>query len=146
MGRRVFCFKRCTKWCSQWKKLTSIIETRKLKKQSIYVGFIDFKKAYDSIDRNIMFKKLTDLGIPGYIFKSILSLYNNVSLNIFISFYKHTYTTCNIVQYNRIGTKAMVLVWFLSSNFEINYTNNDGYKLCNECLNLTFYYIPSYEI
>ena len=27
---------------------------------------------------NIMFKKLTDLGISGYIFKSILSLYNNV--------------------------------------------------------------------
>ena len=39
--------------------LSSIIETRKLKKQSTYVGFIDFKKAYDSIDRNIMFKKLT---------------------------------------------------------------------------------------
>ena len=38
-----------------------------------------------------------------------------ISLNIFISFYQHTCTTWNIVQYNRIGTKAMVLVWFLSS-------------------------------
>ena len=65
--------------------------------------------------------------------------YSLYSLNIFISFYKHTYTTCNIVQYNRFGTKAMVLVWFLSSNFEINYTNNNGYKLCNECLDLTLY-------
>ena len=58
--------------------LTSIIETRKLKKQSTYVGFIDFRKAYDSIDRNLMFRKLRDLGISGFICKSILSLYDNV--------------------------------------------------------------------
>ena len=51
--------------------LTSITETRKLKKQSTYIGFIDFRKAYDSIDRNIMFKKVADLGISG----NILSLF-----------------------------------------------------------------------
>ena len=50
----------------------------------------------------------------------------NLILNIFISFYKHTCTTWNIIQYNRIRTKAIMLMWFLSSNFEINYINNDG--------------------
>ena len=70
--------------------LTSIIETRKLKKQSTHVGFIDFKKAYASIDRNIMFKKLTDLGISGYIFKSILSLYNNVECCVNVNVFTQT--------------------------------------------------------
>lgn len=35
--------------------LTSIIETRKLKRQSTFAAFIDFKKAYDGINRNILF-------------------------------------------------------------------------------------------
>ena len=33
--------------------LTSIIETRKLKKLSTFAAFIDFRKAYDKINRSI---------------------------------------------------------------------------------------------
>ena len=58
--------------------MRNIIETRKLKKQITCIGFIDFRKAYDSMDRNIMLKKVANLGISGNIFKSILALYNNV--------------------------------------------------------------------
>ena len=38
-----------------------------------------------------------------------------LSLNIFISYYIHTCTTWNIrvIQYNMIGTNAMMLIWFL---------------------------------
>jgi hypothetical protein len=35
--------------------ITSIIETRKKCKLSTYVAFIDFKKAYDSINRALLF-------------------------------------------------------------------------------------------
>lgn len=62
----------------QISSLTSIIETRKLKKLSTFVAFIDFKKAYDSIDRDILFRKLSDLGIAGYMYKAIISLYDEV--------------------------------------------------------------------
>ncbi|CAG2233157.1 unnamed protein product [Mytilus edulis] len=41
--------------------LATIIETRKLRKQSTYVAFIDFKKAYDWINRNLLFCKLKTL-------------------------------------------------------------------------------------
>ena len=34
--------------------LTNIVETRKKRKLSTYCAFIDFKKAYDTIDRNIL--------------------------------------------------------------------------------------------
>ncbi|CAC5379161.1 unnamed protein product [Mytilus coruscus] len=58
--------------------LTSIIECRKLKRMSTYAAFIDFKKAYDSINRQLLFIKLNDLGINGTMFNALRSLYNDV--------------------------------------------------------------------
>ena len=48
--------------------LTSIIETRKLHNKDTFAAFIDFKKAYDSIDRGILFTKLSNLGISGLMY------------------------------------------------------------------------------
>ena len=48
--------------------ITSIIETRKLKRQSTFVAFIDFTKAYDSINRKLLFSKLENLGLTGHIY------------------------------------------------------------------------------
>ena len=58
--------------------LTSIVETRKLKRQSTVTAFIDFTKAYDSINRDLLFRKLSDMGLTGRMHKAITSLYNNV--------------------------------------------------------------------
>ena len=58
--------------------LTSIIETRKLYKKNTFVAFIDFTKAYDSINRGILFTKLSDLGISGLMYKALLAIYANV--------------------------------------------------------------------
>lgn len=58
--------------------LTSLIDTRKLKRQSTFVAFIDFSKAYDSVNRHILFTKLLELGITGRIHRFIVSLYDNV--------------------------------------------------------------------
>ena len=38
--------------------LTSIIDTRKKVKKSTFCAFVDFKKAYDTIDRNLLWKRL----------------------------------------------------------------------------------------
>ena len=58
--------------------LTTIVETRKLKRMSTYVAFIDFRKAYDGINRTLLFQRLTDIGIRGHMFDALLSLYKNV--------------------------------------------------------------------
>ena len=57
---------------------TSIIETIKLKKKSTFAVFVDFKKAYDSINRSKLFTELKDLGIAGKMFYSLQSLYDDV--------------------------------------------------------------------
>ncbi|CAG2196515.1 unnamed protein product [Mytilus edulis] len=58
--------------------ITSIIESRKLRKQSTYAAFIDFKKAYDTINRALLFSKLELLGVSSKMIKALRSLYNNV--------------------------------------------------------------------
>jgi len=59
--------------------LTSIIETRKKLNMSTYCAFIDFKKAYDSIDRFKLWRCLSDTGVSGKLFTSVRSLYTSVS-------------------------------------------------------------------
>ena len=62
----------------QISSLTSIIETRKLHNKDTFAAFIDFKKAYDSIDRGILFTKHSNLGISGLMYNALLSIYDNV--------------------------------------------------------------------
>ena len=49
--------------------LTSLIETRKK----------DFKKAYDSINREQLWQRLSEIGVSGKLFKTINSLYSSVT-------------------------------------------------------------------
>ncbi len=58
--------------------LTSIIETRKLMRKPTYVCFIDFKKAYDRIDRSTLWKRLADNGVNGKMLLALKSLYTDV--------------------------------------------------------------------
>lgn len=58
--------------------LTTLLETRKSRKLSTYCAFIDFKKAYDSVDRDILWAKISALGISGNMALALKSLYNNV--------------------------------------------------------------------
>ncbi|CAC5411253.1 unnamed protein product [Mytilus coruscus] len=62
--------------------ITSIIETRKKCKLSTYVAFIDFKKAYDSINRVFLFNKLENLGISSKFMYSLKALYSNVDSSV----------------------------------------------------------------
>ncbi|CAC5400853.1 unnamed protein product [Mytilus coruscus] len=62
--------------------ITSIIETRKKCKLSTYVAFIDFKKAYDSINRVFLFNKLENLGISSKFMYSLKALYSNVECSV----------------------------------------------------------------
>jgi sorting nexin-29 len=51
--------------------LTNLIETRKKLRKSHFCAFIDFKKAYDTIDRSILWKRLSDIGISGKMFGAV---------------------------------------------------------------------------
>lgn len=46
--------------------------------KSTFAAFIDFKKAYGSINRTLLFTTLNDIGIGGNMFKALLSIYKDV--------------------------------------------------------------------
>ena len=58
--------------------LYTIINKRKQQKQSTYVCFVHAKKAFDTVQRDCLWYKLTFLGIKGKILKAVQSLYTEV--------------------------------------------------------------------
>ena len=57
---------------------TSIIETRKKCKLSTFVSFIDVKKAYDIIDRYLLFNKLDNLDLSSKFMLALKAIYSNI--------------------------------------------------------------------
>ncbi len=55
--------------------LTSIIETRKLQKKDTFTAFVDFSKAYDRIDRSLLWEKLSGMGLNIKMLSAIKVLY-----------------------------------------------------------------------
>ena len=63
--------------------LQTIIEkVVKKNKRKLYAVFIDFKKAYDTVDRRKLFTRLQDIGINGIFLKNIKAMYENISYKI----------------------------------------------------------------
>lgn len=54
-----------------------IIEKHLLNNKKIYCCFVDYRKAFDNVNRNFLFEKLIKLGIRENMIQSIL-LYKNV--------------------------------------------------------------------
>ena len=64
--------------------LRRIIEGAKSKELPLFATFIDFKKAFDSINRNVMFAVLRHYGIPAKIVEGIRTLYNNSTSKVLV--------------------------------------------------------------
>ena len=58
--------------------LTNVLENRRKKKLGTFAAFIDFSKAYDRINRELLWHKLSKMGISGKFLASLESLYKNV--------------------------------------------------------------------
>ena len=63
--------------------LQTIIEkVVKKGRKKLFAAFIDFKKAYDTVDRNILIRRLKQLGINGIFLKNIASMYMKTKYSI----------------------------------------------------------------
>ena len=65
--------------------LTSLIETRKLYKKSTFTCFIDFRKAYGTMNINLLWSKLSQLGISGKMFSNFNAISNNFKRSVRIN-------------------------------------------------------------
>ena len=54
--------------------LVTILRNRKAQGKATFICFIDYKKAFDSVDRNLLLFKLSKIGIVGKVYNAIRSL------------------------------------------------------------------------
>ena len=62
--------------------LASILQTNAYKKSGTFTTFVDFKKAFDLIDRETLFYKLLQNGIDGKMYWSVKSMYSDTISNV----------------------------------------------------------------
>ena len=74
--------------------------------KATFVAFIDFRKAYDAINRNLLFKKLSSLGICERMCNALTSLYENVSCCVRLNGFKRDCftVTCSLKQGCNLST------------------------------------------
>ena len=76
--------------------LCSILRNRKSQNLSTFLTFIDFKKAFDTVERNLLLFKLSEIGICGPMYNAIASLYSNPRSRIILNDQKTDYFDCPI--------------------------------------------------
>lgn len=62
--------------------LCTLIEKYKFASKPIYAAFIDFRKAYDSLVRTILWQSLQSLGLHGRMLDTITSMYQNINIRV----------------------------------------------------------------
>jgi hypothetical protein len=62
--------------------LNHIIEKYKARSKPVYAVFIDFRKAYDSISRPILWKSLQSLGLHGPILDTLMAMYERTDVRV----------------------------------------------------------------
>ena len=71
--------------------ITTIVKKYICYYKYVFCAFIDFKNAFDSIDRNLLFYRLLSYNIDGKIFKAIKSLYKDTVSTVKINDYMIEY-------------------------------------------------------
>ena len=76
--------------------LVSILRNRKSLGLNTFLSFIDFQKAFDSVDRNLLFYKLSQIGVTGRFYSAIQAMYNNQKSKILLNEYETDFFNCPI--------------------------------------------------
>ena len=76
--------------------MCTVLRNRKLLGQDTFLCFIDYKKAFDSVDRNLLLYKLSNIGVHGHMYQAISSLYSNPKSRVILNDYETDYFDCPV--------------------------------------------------
>ena len=76
--------------------LCTVLRNRKLQGKETFICFIDYKKAFDSVKRNLLLFKLSQVGITGNMYQAISSLYSNPRSRVILNEYETQYFDCPV--------------------------------------------------
>ena len=76
--------------------MCTVLRNRKAMGKETFLCYIDYKKAFDSVDRNLLLYKLSNIGVTGNMYAAISSLYSNPRSRIILQDYCTDYFDCPI--------------------------------------------------
>lgn len=102
--------------------LHSIISYSLCKKRRLYCAFIDFKKAFDSVDRRLLWLKFSKVGIEGKLLAVIKALYRHVKSCIGVDGFLSEYF-CNNLGLMQGEVLSPILFNLYVNDFENSFLN-----------------------
>ena len=74
--------------------LCTILRYRKSMGLETFLAFIDYQKAFDSVDRHLLLYKLSKIGVVGKFYNAIQAMYSSPKSRIILNEYKTDYFDC----------------------------------------------------
>lgn len=62
--------------------LQTLVEQQRAAGEPLYVCFVDYQKAYDSVPRHLLWEKLSRVGVSGWFMQALQSLYAEVRMQV----------------------------------------------------------------
>ena len=76
--------------------LVTVLRNRKELGKDTFLAFIDYRKAFDSVERGQLFYKLARIGVVGRMYKAISSLYTNPRSRVILEDLETDYFNCPV--------------------------------------------------
>ena len=96
--------------------LCTVLRNRKIIGKDTFLCFIDYKKAFDSVERHLLLFKLSQVGITGNMYKAIASLYSNPRSRVILNNEHETeYFDCPAQHFSQYS----LMIWLMKSKTPI---------------------------
>ena len=119
--------------------LNLLLDYMKIKNKTLYCGFMDLRKAYDLINKAMLFKKLEMFNVKGKFFNVLLSMYKNTKSRLRSNnLYTHDFF-CNIGIRQGENLSSMLFAIFLNDIEEFFDEQNCDYISLHDHDNMYVY-------
>ena len=105
---------------------------------STFLFYIDFQKAFDSVDRNLLFFKLSQIGISGRFYNAISAMYSNPRSKVLLNEYETDFFDCPIGVKQGDNISATLFSIFINDLAEEIKATGIGLDLTENVANVDF--------